>query len=86
MPVGTLCIARSRTESETYRAMFFSNDSTLPRRALRLEGSAGVRSFLAAVGVDASKLEVATDDATMHGVALLANIALSHESVDTHGL
>lgn len=86
MPVGTLCIARSRTESETYRAMFFSNDSTLPRRALRLEGGEGVRSFLAAVGVDASKRELAADDATLRGVALLPNIALTTESVDTHGL
>lgn len=86
MPTGTICIARSKTESETYRAMFFSNDATLPRGALRLEGSDGIRSFLTAVGVDETKRNSATDDATTHGVALLPNISLTSESVDTHGL
>ena len=86
MPVGTLCIARSKTDAETYRAMFFSNDSTLPRGAVKLAGSDEIRSFLAAVGVDAPKRDLATDHATSHGVALLPNLDLTNESVDTHGL
>ena len=85
MPVGTLCIARSRTEAETYRAMFFSNDSTLPRGIVKLEGSDGVRSFLAAVGVDESKCDVVAGDASAHGLALLPNFDLSSEHVDSHG-
>ena len=86
MPIGTLCIARSRTKTEIYRAMFISNDSVLPRGAVTLEGTGAIRSFLAAVGVDAPKRDRATDDATARGVAVLPNIALTSESVDTHGL
>jgi len=88
MPAGTLSISKTGTKPETYRVMFveYASPNMPPQRSITLNGADALRPFLASIGIVGRAQDEAVRDAIQTSVATIANVHLSQQLIDQHGL
>ncbi len=88
MPVGTVCISRAGLKPATYEVTFVRPDpaKTPAPGSLTLQGPESLRPFLDSIGIAERQRDDAVRAAIQEGEATVANVHLTQEFVDQHGL